>query len=114
MCDFRGTVPCPQINVVRLWCRPQVWLLKWDGQAVQIAAYGAGPRAALLGALPDRLILVRSAAGGRAQMATRAVSLLPPLLQAWASLPASGLLPGARQWCCCRACWPNQAQAAEA
>jgi hypothetical protein len=73
----------------------QVWLLKWDGQAVQIAAYGAGPRAALLGALPDRLILVRSAPGGRAQMATRAVSLLPPLLQAWASLPASGLLPGA-------------------
>jgi hypothetical protein len=72
----------------------QVWLLKWDGQAVQIAAYGAGPRAALLGALPDRLILVRSALGGRAQMATRAVSLLPPLLQAWASLPASGLLPG--------------------
>ena len=72
----------------------QVWLLKWDGQAVQIAAYGAGPRAALLGALPDRLILVRSAPGGRAQMATRAVSLLPPLLQAWASLPASGLLPG--------------------
>lgn len=72
----------------------QVWLLKWDGQAVQIAAYGAGPLAALLGALPDRLILVRSAPGGRAQMATRAVSLLPPLLQAWASLPASGLLPG--------------------
>lgn len=85
----------------------QVWLLRWDGQAVQVAAYGAGPRAALLGALPDRLLLVRSAPGGRAQMATRAVSLLPPLLQAWASLPASGLLPGGLV-CCelrCTACW---------
>ncbi len=84
----------------------QVWLLRWDGQAVQVAAYGAGPRAALLGALPDRLLLVRSAPGGRAQMATRAVSLLPPLLQAWASLPASGLLPGGLV-CCelrCTAC----------
>jgi len=72
----------------------QVWLLRWDGQAALVASFGAGARAALLGALPDRLLLVRAAPGGRVTMATRAVSLLSPLLQAWATLPGSGLLPG--------------------
>lgn len=72
----------------------QVWLLRWDGQAALVASFGAGPPAALLGALPDRLLLVRGAPGGRVTMATRAVSLLSPLLQAWATLPGSGLLPG--------------------
>lgn len=73
---------------------PQVWLLRWDGQAALVASFGAGPRAALLGALPDRLLMVRAAPGGRIAMATRATSLLAPLLQSWATLPGSGLLPG--------------------
>ena len=77
-----------------LRARAQVWLLRWDGQAALVASFGAGSPAALLGALPDRLLLVRGAPGGRVTMATRAVSLLPPLLQAWATLPGSGLLPG--------------------
>lgn len=72
----------------------QVWLLRWDGRAVIIAAYGGGTRAALLGALPDRLLLLRGTSFGRAAVATRACSPLPALLQAWATLPGSGLLPG--------------------
>jgi hypothetical protein len=76
------------------WMLLQVWLLRWDGRAVNMAAYGGGSRATLLGALPDRLLLLRGSPYGRAVIAARACSPLPALLQAWATLPASGLLPG--------------------
>lgn len=69
-------------------------LLRWDGRAVKVCSYSAGPSAALLGALADRLILLRGGAGGHAAVTCRAASLLPALLQAWSSLSASGLLPG--------------------
>ena len=69
-------------------------LLRWDGRAVKVCSYSAGPPAALLGALADRLILLRGGGGGHAVVTCRAAALLPPLLQAWSSLSASGLLPG--------------------
>ena len=56
-------------------------------------------RLALAGVLGDRLLVARGgpAAGGRAEMCARAVSLLPPLLRGWASLARIAILPGAAQ-----------------
>ena len=75
-------------------CDSQVKLLHWGGRALKVCSYSAGPPAALLGALADRLILLRGGSGGPAAVTCRAAALLPPLLQAWTSLAASGLLPG--------------------
>ena len=69
-------------------------LLRWDGKAQKVCSYPAGPPAALLGALADRLILLRGGTSSQAAVTCRAAALLPPLLQAWTSLAASGMLPG--------------------
>lgn len=77
----------------------QVKQLAWDGSVTLLACLGGGPPAALAGALGDRLLVARGgpAAGGRAEVCARAVSLLPPLLCGWASLARIAILPGAAQ-----------------
>ena len=77
-------------------------LLRWDGASAKLGSYAAGQPAVLLGALADRLVLLRSSAGRQAIVSTRMTALLPILIQAWASLVSSGLLPGvqpARMMC---------------
>jgi len=69
-------------------------LLRWDGASAKVGSYAAGQPAVLLGALADRLVLLRSGAGRQAAVSTRMTALLPILVQAWASLASSGLLPG--------------------
>ena len=76
-------------------CLSQVLLLRWDGVSAKVGSYAAGQPAVLLGALADRLILLRSNAGMQATVSTRMTALLPILTQAWASLASSGLMPGA-------------------
>ena len=71
-------------------------LLRWDGSSTKMGSYAAGQPAVLLGALADRIVLLRSSARGQAVVSTRMTALLPILVQAWSSLAVGGLLPGMR------------------
>jgi hypothetical protein len=68
--------------------------LTWTGETQQIASIASHPPAVLLGALVDSLLLLRyDPATGRAEVTSRPLGMLQPLVLGWCSLAAAGLLP---------------------
>lgn len=106
-----ATAPFPSdvgIPVSCLWLGPallvststnQVFCMQWEGGIAHMASLLSGPPVTLVGALADRLIVAARGDGpgllaGRAEVATRGFAVLPPMLVAWSSLGARGILPG--------------------
>mmetsp|Transcript_5338 Transcript_5338/g.14854 ORF Transcript_5338/g.14854 Transcript_5338/m.14854 type:complete len:1457 (-) Transcript_5338:181-4551(-) len=97
---FHGSV-LPVISC--LWVGPalllmiasgQVMILAWDGSVQPVCSVAdKSPTPALVGALGDRLILLRNTEDAM-EVSIRAVSLFQPLAIAWATLAERGILPG--------------------
>lgn len=80
----------------------QVSQLGWDSSTHPVCHLAGGSLPVLGAALADRLLIARSSPrlSGRVDVSPRCVTLLQPLLTGWATLTATGFLPGACNCIC--------------